>query len=69
MLAACAVVEAKPAAASAALPETKVRLFKISSLARTHMKKGNRGQPHTELIREMWRICQCARVTGNLNDI
>ena len=29
MLAAEAVVEAKPAAASAALPETNVRLFKI----------------------------------------
>src|SRR5918992_96265 len=43
MLAACAVVEAKPAAASAALPETKVRLFKISSLARTPSEKGESG--------------------------
>src|ERR687898_1580420 len=43
MLAACAVVEAKPAAASAALPETKVRLFKISSLARTPSEEGESG--------------------------
>src|SRR4030095_1988953 len=43
MLAAEAVVEAKPAAASAALPETKVRLFKISSLARTPSEEGESG--------------------------
>src|SRR5688500_13540229 len=43
MLAACAVVEAKPAAASATLPETKVRLFKISSLARTPFEKVGSG--------------------------
>jgi hypothetical protein len=39
MLAADAV-DAKPAAASAALPETKVRLFKISSLARSLFERG-----------------------------
>jgi hypothetical protein len=38
-----AVVDAKPAAASAALPETKVRLFKISSLARTPSGRGESG--------------------------
>src|SRR5829696_141197 len=43
MLAACTVVDAKPAAASAALPETKVRLFKISSLARTPSEGGESG--------------------------
>src|SRR4029453_5474676 len=43
MLAAEAVVDAKPAAASAALPETKVRLFKISSLARTPSEEGESG--------------------------
>src|ERR1043165_10179195 len=43
MLAAEAVVDAKPAAASAALPETKVRLFKISSLARTPSGRGESG--------------------------
>src|SRR5829696_3697492 len=43
MLAADAVVDAKPAAASAALPETKVRLFKISSLARTPYEEGESG--------------------------
>src|SRR4029453_17299531 len=43
MLAAEAVVDAKPAAASAALPETKVRLFKISSLARAPSGRGESG--------------------------
>src|SRR5947207_312324 len=43
MDAAEAVVETKPAAASAALPETKLRLFKISSLARTPIERGSSG--------------------------
>jgi hypothetical protein len=33
------------------------------------LKEGKPGHPHIELIREMWRICQCARDTGSLNDI
>jgi hypothetical protein len=45
---------AKPAAASAALPETKVRLFNISSFGASPMhggskppeKPGDSGQPH-----------------------
>ena len=70
MLAAEAVVDAKPAAASAALPETNVRLFKIILLGAAPIwNEGIEGRPHIELIREMWRICQSARVTGNLNDI
>ena len=47
MLAAWAVVDAKPAAASAALPETKVRLFKIILLGADPIWTGGIGGNRT----------------------
>src|SRR5579864_1934606 len=51
----------RAAVASAAVPETKLRLFNLSSLARAQpAERGEiRGDRALKLIRQLWRICQC----------